>query len=111
MDGEGSIAGSFLEGKDGGQKLSDIPKHERRQIASAGCSLLWICWVLRQDSPDTEHLKASLKKVEEQFRVRPLDSCFQFIDRAEGRVFRVEARILEAQDDKRLAESQLAQAQ
>ena len=71
--------------------------------------------LLGHDSPDAEHLKVSLKKVQEQSRVRllgeRLDSCLQFIERAKGRVSRAEARILEAQDDKRLAESQLAQVQ
>ena len=37
--------------------------------------------LLGHDSPDAEHLKASLKKVQEQSRVRPmgerLDSCLQ----------------------------------
>ena len=31
--------------------------------------------LLGHDSPDAEHLKASLKKVQEQSRVRPLGEC------------------------------------
>ena len=53
--------------------------------------------LLGHDSPEAEPLEASLKKAQEQFRVRPLgerlDSCLQFIERAKGRVSRAEASI------------------
>ena len=114
INGEGSIAGSSQEGKDGSESCPT--SQERTSKAADRISRLQSALdFLGHDSQDAELLKASLKTVQEQSRVRPLgerlDSCLQCIERAKERVFRAEARILEAQNDKRLAESQLAQAQ
>ena len=103
IDGEGCITGSSSEGK----MEATVVRHPQERAAEAADRISRL-----QSALDL--LGHSLKKVQEQSRVRPLgerlDSCLQFIERAKGRVSRAEARILEAQDDKRLAESQLAQA-
>ena len=114
-DQESTAKGALQEALWKARMEAKVVRHPQERAAQAAdriSRLQSALDLLEHDSPDAEPLTASLKKVQEKSRVRPLgkrlDSCLQFIERAQGRV---EARILEAQDDKRLAESQLAQAQ